>query len=466
MVVGVTGVLGLIKDAGLGTVTVQRFSISNEQVSTLFWLNMLLGLILGGATLLVAPWIVSFFNEPRLYWVTVALSAGFVLSAASTQHQALLQRQMRYVAMAAIEIFSLFSSAMVGIAMAAAGCTYWSLVGMAIVLPGVQTVCAWGATKWIPGLPHRNVEARSMLHFGWTVTLTNLVMYIAYNLDKILLGRFWGAGALGLYGRAYQLANMPTEQLNSAVGWIAFPALSRIQDDPSRLIGYFLKGYSLVLALTIPIAIACALFAEDLILVLLGPKWQDASTIFRLFSPTILAFAFLNPITWFLYATGKVTRSLKMALVLAPLVIVSYLAAIPYGPTGIASGFSIMMVLMVVPLIAWARHGTGLASRDILQAVKPPLVSGIVAGILSFSMQSLYFRFPVPYERLALEIAVLFSLYLLVLLYGMKQKETFSGLLLEIRERSSTSGKGQQAAKEMIPPGQEGGPIPNPKAVE
>jgi len=95
--------------------------------------------------------------------------------------------------------------------------------------------------------------------FGGTLTLNGLVAYVAYNAEKVLIGRFWGADAIGIYGRAYQLVNIPTDNLNSAVGEVAFSALSRLQDDPIRLKSYFLKGFSLVLGLTLPITLACAL---------------------------------------------------------------------------------------------------------------------------------------------------------------------------------------------------------------
>src|SRR5207302_9748284 len=143
----------------------------------------------------------------------------------------------------------------------------------------------------------------SMLWFGGTVTLNNVVVYLAYNVDKVLLGRFWGAEALGVYGRAYQLINLPTENLNSTIGLVAFPALSRVQNDPVRLKSYFLKGYSLFLSLVLPITVACGLFAEDIIRVFLGAQWHEAARIFRLLAPTILAFAVVHPCGWLMQAT-------------------------------------------------------------------------------------------------------------------------------------------------------------------
>ena len=70
--------------------------------------------------------------------------------------------------------------------------------------------------------------------------------------QSVLLGRVWGADVLGIYGRAYELMNVPTENMNSAVGEVAFAALPRVRCDPARVRSYFLKGYSLVLAMTLP----------------------------------------------------------------------------------------------------------------------------------------------------------------------------------------------------------------------
>ena len=120
-----------------------------------------------------------------------------------------------------------------------------------------------------------------MLRFGGTVTLNGLIVYFAYNLDKVLLGRVWGPVALGYYGTASQLINVPTANLNKAVGGVTFSALSRLQHDLIRFKNYFLKGYALVLSMTLPLTVFAAMFAGDIVLVVLGPKWTEAVPIFR-----------------------------------------------------------------------------------------------------------------------------------------------------------------------------------------
>jgi O-antigen/teichoic acid export membrane protein len=187
------------------------------------------------------------------------------------------------------------------------------------------------------------------LHFGGTVTLNSLIVYVAYNLEKVLLGRFWGADVLGFYGRAYQLANMPTQNLNSAIGGVAFSALSRLQNDAVRLQNYFLNGYALVLSMTIPLTIFGMLFADDLIEVILGSKWMETAYIFRLLTPTILIFGIINPLGWLLLAIGLQGRSLTIAMVSAPLVITAYVVGLPYGPSGVALAYSSAMTLWLIP---------------------------------------------------------------------------------------------------------------------
>jgi len=318
MVTAFTGVLTLFRDFGLSSAAVQRSTVTEEQVSTLFWINMLVGALLGLLAVAMAPFIAVFYHEPRLFKVTIVLAAGFFFNAAGVQHSALLQRQMRFTALSVINIVSLIVGTAIAIGGAKAGYGYWSLVAMTVTLPIASTIGFWLTAGWVPGMPHRQAGVRSMIRFGGTVTLNGLVVYVANNFEKILLGRYWGVDALGLYGRAYQLVNIPTDNINSSVGEVAFSALSRLQDDPTRLKSYFLKGYSLVLALTLPITTACVLFADDIVVVLLGPKWKDTAAIFRFLGPTIMVFAIANPLSWLLSSIGWVGRNLKIALLIAP----------------------------------------------------------------------------------------------------------------------------------------------------
>jgi PST family polysaccharide transporter len=275
--------------------------------------------------------------------------------------------------------------------------------------------------------------------FGSTVTLNSAVVYFAYNLEKVLLGRFWGAEAIGIYGRAYQLVNIPNENLNTAVGEVAFSALSRVQHDPGLVRSYFLKGYSVVVALTIPVTIVCALFANEAIFVTLGPRWAAVVPIFQWLSPTIIIFALINPFAWLMFAIGHVGRSLKIALVLAPLVIAGYLVGLPYGPKGVAIGYSVAMAAWVVPHIAWCVRGTPVSFRDVVEAAGRPLLSGVVAAAPVLVFKTAYLQASSPLVTLVAGVSLFMAIYSCMLLGVMRQLNFYWGFVTAFKTRAATT---------------------------
>ena len=166
MVTAMIGVFNLFRDFGLSTAAVQRPDVTREQHSTLFWVNVLVGILLAVLVLAAAPLIAAFYHEPRLTAVASVLAAGFIFNAAGVQHDALLQRQLRFTTTATVDIIALVCSVSTGIAIAMAGLGYWALVATTVVPPLVSTICFWIATGWIPGRPHRGVGILPMLRFG------------------------------------------------------------------------------------------------------------------------------------------------------------------------------------------------------------------------------------------------------------------------------------------------------------
>jgi O-antigen/teichoic acid export membrane protein len=433
MVTVITGAFEIFANGGLSAATVQRAEISNEQVSTLFWCNIAIGTVLALLCLATAPVLSLFYHDQRTSLIIVALAPAFIVNATGVQHLALLQRDLRYATLATVEVGGEIVSAVVAIAMALAGFGYWSIVASVIVCPAAITIGAWLASGWIPGRPHGIGHVASMLRFGGTLTLNNLVVFGAYNFEKVLLGRYFGSDALGLYSRAYELVNLPTRVINNSIGGVAFSSLARVQNDPARLKSYFLKGYSLVVAITLPATIACAVFADDLVHVMLGPKWDQAATIFRLLAPTILVFGMINPTAWLLQAAGLQQRSLNIALVMSPLVLCSYIIGLPWGPNGVAMSFSTMMVLWLMPNLYWCTHGTGIAVRELLAAAGRALFSAIIAAVAGLIVQ--HFAAPIPSAllRLALGGTAMLAVYVLSLLFVMKQSEFYFDLLRSLK---------------------------------
>ena len=135
MVTAFTGVLILFRDFGLSAAAVQRPSITDEEASALFWINMLVGAVLALLTIGAAPAIADFYHDQRLIGVTAVIAAGLLFNAASVQHGARLQREMRFTALAVIQVIGLAASSAIAIGGALAGFGYWALVAMIVISP-------------------------------------------------------------------------------------------------------------------------------------------------------------------------------------------------------------------------------------------------------------------------------------------------------------------------------------------
>jgi PST family polysaccharide transporter len=433
MATAATGALSVIKDAGLGWAMVQSADVSDAQTSNLFWINLGLGMVLAALCLLLSPAIAVFYGVPALLWVNASLGTSFFLNGAGAQHRAILQRSMRFGLLATIDITSLTLSILIAVGMAFAGYKYWALVAMNVSQIGISAAGAWVATRWIPGRPQRGSGIRSMLMFGGTVTLSNIISYAAFNTDKVLLGRFWGAETLGIYGRAYSLPNAANENLNAAVSAVAFPALSRLQNDPVRFRDFFLKGYGLFLSLITPIAFACMLFPEDITLVMLGPKWHATARILRWLAPTILALGLIQPFAWVMLAAGRAARSFSTVVAIAPVMILGYSLGLPWGALGVAGGFSISLAFMVVPVILWAKRGTMITGFDVLKTVGRPLGAITIAAAVVLVSRGLTELIQSSFPRLLVETTILLGIHVLTLAFVMKQKTVYQALLREIK---------------------------------
>jgi PST family polysaccharide transporter len=432
MVMAVTGLLGIMKEAGLSDATVQSPAVNGELLSMLFWINVAVGCGLAVLCAALAPILAAFYHEPRVLWITLAVGTGFLFTGLGVQHRARLLRDMRIRLIAAMDLATLLVSVVVSIGMAAFGWGYWSLVAGAITIPAGNALAAWLATGWTPRRPQRLIGVGRLIAYGTTITLNSAVIYFAYNVEKVMLGRFWGPEVLGVYGRAYQLINLPNESLQSTIGAVAFPTLARVQTSSTELRSYFLRIYATFVSLSLPITTVCALFAEELIAVFLGSQWHASAGVFRRLSPTIMVYALINPLSWLLFATGRVRRSLAMSLVIAPVVLLAYVLGLSGGPNGVALHYSTAMVLLAIPLVFWATRGTSITVRDILRTLAYPTAALVLSAGAVLLVWPWIAHLDAALLRLMVGCAVLYGVYLAVLLFVFGQLQIYLGQLRHV----------------------------------
>jgi O-antigen/teichoic acid export membrane protein len=380
MATAVIGFTTVFKDMGLSMATVQRAHIDHDQVSTLFWLNVVASVILSVATVAVAPVLAWFYKEPRVTAIAVVLSATTLVGGFTIQHQALLRRQMRFGALAFVEIFSLVVATIVALASALAGVGYWALVVLQLVREVAGSAALWFMCRWRPGRLVRRSGVRALVSFGVHLSGFNALNYAARNVEKMLIGWYWGAGPVGLYNNADRILLLPIQQINTPLTSVAVPALSRVQNDPDRYRAYYRRGVLLTVTAGMPIVVFLLVAAKKTVLAFLGPQWVDAVPIFRALGPAAFIGTFNVATGWVFVSLGTTRRQLHWGIFSTVAILLAYFVGLPHGPIGVAFAFSASLIVLRLPSVIYCFRGTFLSVRDLWFAMWRPMLSSIAAG--------------------------------------------------------------------------------------
>lgn len=390
MVTALTGILAMFKDAGLSMATVQQDQITHDQVSVLFWVNVALGIGLAIIVAALSPGVAWFYNEPKLLQITLVVAGLFAFDGFAVQHQALLRRQMRFKSLAKIQVLSSTLALIATIAAALMGAGYWALLVQLSVAQLFSVLLSWVYCRWVPGGIKRRVGARAMLTFGGYLTGFSFINYFARNGDNILIGKVWGSDQLGVYSRAYSLLLFPLQQINGPISAVAIPALSRLQNNPEEFLVFFRKVLSIISFIAFPIIAWMIVCRREIILIVLGPQWEDAIPIFGALA--ISAFAHpIGNISGILYIVlGRTRRMFNWGLIGCSWIILSFFIGLPYGPIGVAMAYSIAILLMIIPQIIYAVSGTFVNLHDFYIGIIYPLVSTLFALVVALLVRSLF----------------------------------------------------------------------------
>ncbi len=269
------GLITLLSEFGLGTAVLAIRGLSVEQINQLNGLAVLAGLASLLASCMVAIPLGRFFHAPQLPLVVVAMSTTFVISAFKTVPLALLQRDLRFKALALIDVSQALVLAVSMIGFAVAGFRYWTLVGGS-VLGALVSAGAVLRLRHAPLAWPRPKSLRRAIALSSDVVIARLCWYASANADFLVAGRILGKAALGFYNVGWTLASIPVDRVVALVGQVTPAFFSAVQQDPAALRRYLLRITEGLALITFPVSVGLALVARDFVLVVLGAKWAGA----------------------------------------------------------------------------------------------------------------------------------------------------------------------------------------------
>jgi len=372
----------IFKDIGLSTATIREKHITHSQVSNLFWINVLIGIVAMLIIIAVSPLIVWFYNEPRLLWVSVLISIAFFFAGLSVQHQAILKRQMRFDKIALVTIVSSVLSAVIGVLLAWQGFSYWSLVWTYISMNFFIFIGMWCFTGWLPSFPKKHVGTKVLLKVGLHVAGLNAFSTVTMYLDRIIVGRISNAETLGLYDRGKILPEMLTGRIRMALFSIALPALSSLQNDSKRFCNFYYKFLNMISWTTIPIAVFCFVFADECIPIFFGPQWKTSAFYMKFFAIKALVMPAVTSLDQVPLALGFSKRYMYAGMVrcFAAILCVS-LGVYFYGITGAAIGVAVSDIIIFIPFFFMCTKDSDLSFLNYIKATSVPFLVSLLIGL-------------------------------------------------------------------------------------
>lgn len=386
----VVGVCEIFSQLGIGPAIVQRPNIGTKHLRTGFTLSLLLGLLLAGLVAILAPTLSNFFQMEDLTPVLRIMALLFVLKGLSVVAASLLQRELRFRSLAGVQVASYtFGYGLVGISLAWLGLGVWSLVGAQLTQAALETLIM----VTIQPHPKRlGVEARAfsqLMRFGSGLTVAQMANYFARQGDNLVVGRWLGAEALGLYSRAYHLMTVPATLFGQAVNKVLFPSMAKLQDKPQRLGTAYRRGVALTALSVLPASATMFVLAPEIIQLLLGPKWSGAVVPFQVLALGMIFRVGYKVSGTLARAKGAVHHLAWRQGVYATLVLGGSLIGQSFGLTGVAFGVVGALAVHFFLMAQLSIRLTPLSWGDLLKAHVPVLILAAAVGASAWTVATL-----------------------------------------------------------------------------
>jgi PST family polysaccharide transporter len=377
MVAPIVSFAQLFANMGLLEAVVQRPTISQPELSGLFWINVATGTALAALVWLGAPLVAWLYAEPRTAAISACLGALLFIGGCSALPMALMNRRLRFVPLAGIDLAAAFVTAAVGLGAAFYGLRYWSLVAMQAANALTILVLAWWFAGWRPSWPRRVAGLGSLLRFGSQVTASSLVHSLSYTLDNVLVGFVWGAVPLGLYERGFRLMLRPVMQITTPFARVAVPLLSRLVDEPDRYRAAYTRLVRAVLFATTPAVLFAIVMAFPLVVRLLGPRWAEAAPVFVWFGLGALLAPVNTSTNWLFISQNRPRQEVHWNALGAVLSLLAVLCGLHWGAIGVAAARTGFSVLLWTPSLWWAVSREGpVRAADLLRTIYPTCLAG------------------------------------------------------------------------------------------
>ena len=391
MALVVTGFLDWFKDFGTGQAVVQAKELKPGFLSTVFYSNMVLACGLSALTAMGAGVFSWVFGEPFLVQLLPWLGLSFLITAFGLVQRNLFVRQMRFDRLALANLLNAVVYGVVAISMAYSGYGIWSLIVGALGGYIASNLSLWLGSSWKPRLVFHTELLREITPFCLGMLGSNMSNFVFQNIDRLVVGRFLGAGALGQYALALRLINFPVRAISRMLLSVMLPTFSRLQEDMDQFHAKFLRACSGITLIVAPMMAGLAATAPALVRGFMNEEWEPAIPVIVVMTPLGLVYSVAGLASTIYVSMGRTTELFRWSLAFGGAVFLGYCAGLPWGVFGVATSATLTHIALSYLYFAVPFRMIGLKVSALVTCTYSMILAGSAMGL------SVYFL------RLALE---------------------------------------------------------------
>lgn len=421
MVFVVGNLVTLLRDMGTAAAIVQDPNLTEATKSTVFWINVGLGVFLCLALLATSGLIANAFRNEAVMPLLWALAPSFAITCFGSVPRALLERRSAFAIVARIEVGTTLLGLVVTVFAAWLGAGAMSFIYGLLSMAAMSSFSFWRAAEWSPGRPERSEHLARLLSFSGNLSAFNFINYFARNADSFVIGRYLGAASLGIYSNAYKVMLFPLQNMTYVANRALYPVMCR-QENKDQMRTLYFKSVAVIVLLTAPLMTGVFVLREPFIDAFLGAKWHDAASVLTWLAPVGFIQSIVSTTGTVSMVLGRTDLLLRVGMFGAVLQVTSFFVGVRWGIVGVAICYLIANIVGAIPALYVAfkqldaRFGTLI--KETWAAITAALLMGACVWTIERRMAGDYSEL----ARLAVGIAVGVLVYgLALLLLGPQQ---------------------------------------------
>ena len=384
MIVVFMAVAQAFVDSGFSSALIRKPDLNEEDKSTAFYFNIVVGLACYGILFIASPLIADFYDEPLLSPIIRVTGLSIIFNSLCVVQRALFTIAVDFKTQAIISLACTVISGVVGLVMAYNGYGVWALVGQSTISTFLNFVLLWLCSRWRPVTGFSKASFRYLFNFGSKLLASGLLDTLYNNAYPIVIGKFYNSAQLGLYSRAQGYASLPSSNITGILQRVTFPVLSLMQDDDQKLANNYRRLLRMSAFVVFPLMIGLAAIADPLIRVLITSKWAGCIIYLQIICFGMMLYPIHALNLNLLQVKGRSDLFLRLEILKKIIGVCALCITIPFGITAMCIG---LVVVSVVALYINTYYTGKLLSLGFLMQIKdlvPFFILSMLVGLLMY----------------------------------------------------------------------------------